>query len=225
MAVTVQEMLDRSAVLLNDASKTQYTYAVQLPYFNMAQDDLQEQMELNNVPATNQRSSSIVVAAAVTAISFTTVPALPAGLIEIQELSERLNGTSVDFDHMTRREFLPSIVEQTESLIWWTWQDQEIRFVGATTPRQLLLNYIESKLPVVTSTATSITLINARSFLQYRTAALCAEYIGENVTRASSLNANAGIALDTFLGIDTKGRQAISARRRPFMSNYKNRGY
>ncbi len=218
----VADILDRSAVLLNDSAKTQYTYAVQLPFYNMAQDDLQEQMELNNVPVTNELSTAIVVAAGTVVVTSATYP---ADLIEIQRISERLNGSAEDYVLMSRREFLPPFVEQTESLIWWTWQNQEIRFIGATTPRQLLLGYIASRLPVVTSTATSITLINARSFLQYRTAALCAEFIGENKTRADDLNSNAGISLSNFLGINTKGRQSIAVRRRPFMMAYKNRGY
>ncbi len=225
-APTVADILDRSAALLNDSAKTQYTYAAQLPFYNMAQDDLQEQMELNNVPVTNEVApTTLIVAAGVVTISFSTSPALPADLIEIQRISERLNGAAEDYTLMTRREFLPPFVEQTESLIWWVWQNQELRFIGATTPRQLLMGYIASRLPVVTSTATSISLINARSFLQYRTAALCAEFIGENKTRADDLNGNAGTALGTFLGINTKGRQAIATRRRPFMMAYKNRGY
>lgn len=226
MATTVGALLDNSAVLLNDSAKSVYTYAVQLPFFNMAQKELQELMEQNNVPATNEVApTTLIVAVGVVAISFSTVPALPADLIEIQQLSERLNGAAEDYIPMTRREFLPTLVEQTESLIWWAWQNQELRFLGATTPRQLQLNYIASRLPVVTSTATSITLINADSFLQYRTAALCSQFVGENKTRADDLNAFAGAAADRFLGIDTKGRQAIAVRRRPFMASYKNRGY
>jgi hypothetical protein len=226
MAVLVGDIIDASAALLNDVNKTQYTSAVQIPYFNMAQNDLQEQMELNNVPVTNEVApTTLIVAAGVTVISFSTNPALPVDLIEIQQISERLNGTTTDYDPMTRRDFLPPLVEQTESLIWWAWLNQELRFIGATTARQLQLNYIATRLPVITSTATPITLINARSFLQYRTAALCAEFIGENKVRADSLNSNAAIALDSFLGISTKGRQAIACRRRPFMAAYKNRGY
>jgi len=225
-APTVADILDTSAVLLNDAAKSQYTYAVQLPYYNMAQRDLEKKMELNNVPITNEVApTTLIVAVGVTALDFTTTPALPSDLIEIQQINERLNGSSEDYLPMTRREFLPPLVEQIESLLWWTWQNQQVRFLGATTARQLQLQYIANRLPKVTSTATSIALINAQSFLEYRTAALCAEFVGENPTRATSLNGNAAIAMDDFLGISIKGRQAIATRRRPFMAAYKNRGW
>ena len=220
---TVGALLDNSAVLLNDSAKTVFTYTAQLPYFNMAQGELAELMELNNVPATNKRSTSITVAPSVTIIDFTTTPALPSDLVEIQQISERQNGTTVDYIPMTRREFLPPFVNQLSSLLWWAWLDQQIQFIGATLEVQLMLDYIATKLPAATTTTSPITLINASSFLQYRTAGLCAEFIGENPERAASLNNFATMAADRFLGIDTKGRQAISTRRRPFMSGYKAR--
>lgn len=224
-APTVQDILDDSAVLLNDASKTVYSYTVQLPFYNIAQRDLEKKMELNNVPITNEVApTTLIVTAGVKVISFTTSPALPTDLVEVQGLLERLNGATEDYLPMTRREFLPGIVEITESLIWYTWINQELRFIGATTDRQLQLNYIANRLPKVTSTATTINMLNAQSFLEYRTAALCALFIGENKTRSDELNGYATIALDDVLGINTKGRQAIATRRRPFMSSYKSRG-
>lgn len=222
--MVVGDVIDASAVLLNDSAKAVFTVAAQLPYYNIAQDELQEIMELNNVPVTNETSTAITVTAGVTTISFTTSPALPTTLIEIQKISERLALATEDYLPMTRCEFLPTLVEQTTSLIWWAWIDQELRFIGALTDRQLQINYIASRLPSATTTTTPITLINAKSFLSYRTAGLCAEFIGENKDRADSLNTDASLALDRFLGINTKGRQAIATRRRPFLAAYKTRG-
>lgn len=222
--MVVGDVIDASAVLLNDSAKAVFTVAAQLPYYNIAQDELQEIMELNNVPVTNETSTAITVTAGVTTISFTTSPALPSTLIEIQKISERLALAAEDYLPMTRCEFLPTLVEQTTSLIWWAWIDQELRFIGALTDRQLQINYIASRLPAATTTTTPVTLINAKSFLSYRTAGLCAEFIGENKDRADSLNTDASLALDRFLGINTKGRQAIATRRRPFLAAYKTRG-
>jgi hypothetical protein len=50
-------------------------------------------------------------------------------------------------------------------------------------------------------------------------------FIGENETRAGSLEMLATQALDRELGIPIKGRQAIVTRRQPFMGSYKGRGY
>jgi|SRR5882724_10444419 len=223
MAVTVQNVLDLSASYLNDAGLAQYTYVAQLPFFNEAQDRLGQLMEQNNIPATNKRSTSITVAATVVTIDFSTVPALPSDLVEIQQISERQNGTAVDYIPMTRREFLPPIVEQIDQLIWWAWMDQQIKFIGAVLDVQLQLDYIATKLPAVTTTTTPITLINAKSYLALKTASLCAFFLGENKDRSDELNEQAEVQANIFLGIGTKGRQAIQIRRRPFMAAYKAR--
>ena len=223
MAVTVKDVLDLSSNYLNDAGLAQYTYVAQLPFFNEAQDKLGQLMELNNVPATNKRSTSITVAPGVLIIDFTTAPALPSDLVEIQQISERQNGTAVDFIPMTRREFLPPFVNQIDSLIWWAWKDQQIEFIGSTIAAQLMIDYIATKLPAATSTTSPITLINAKSYLACKTAALCAQFLGENIDRANELNGDAQVASDIFLGINTKGRQATATRRRPFMAAYKSR--
>jgi hypothetical protein len=220
---TVSTVLDLSANYLNDAGLTQYTYVAQLPFFNEAQRRLAQLMESNNVPATNKRSTTITVAPSVLAIDFTTTPALPTDLIEIQELYERQNGTSVDYIPMTRREFLPPFVNQIDQLIWWTWADQGIRFIGALQTVQLMIDYIANKLPTVTTTTAPITLINAESYLSLKTASLCAFFLGENKDRSDELDVQADVQANIFLNISTKGRQAIATRRRPFMAAYKAR--
>ena len=215
------DVMDRAAVLYNDAAKSIVTYAVQIPYVNVALDELQETMELNNVPMTNEVSSILAVTVGITDIGGSTGPALPADLIEIQGAYERMTGSNEDFQIMSKVEFLPPFVVTVEALIYWAWTDQTIQFLGATTNRDVRLNYIGAVLAPITASSTPITLFNAKSFLAYRTAALLSEFVGENKTRADELNSFAGAALDRFLGINTKGRQSIATRRRPFMSSYK----
>ena len=223
--MTAADPMDLAASLLNDTAKSIYTYAVQIPYLNMALNELQEMLELNNVPMTNEVSTAIPITTVMTDIGGSTGPALPTDLIEIQQLEERLTGTLDPFIPMTRFEFLPMITVLTSSLMYWTWQKQIIQFIGANTNRDVKINYIGAVLPPVTVSTTPIALFNSKSFLAYRTAALCAEFIGENKTRADSLNADAGLAMDRLIGISTKGRQAIPIRHRPFMAAYKQRGY
>jgi hypothetical protein len=218
---TVSTVLDLSANYLNDAGLSQYTYVAQLPFFNEAQRRLAQLMEANNVPATNKRSVAITVAPSVSVISFTTTPALPSDLIEIQQISERQNGTAVDYIPMTRREFLPPSVNQIDQLVWWAWMEQAINFIGALQTVQLMIDYIANKLPTATTTSSPITLINADSYLSLKTASLCAFFLGENKDRSDELDQQAGVQADIFLNISTKGRQAIATRRRPFMASYK----
>lgn len=224
MSIITANIFDRVAALLNDSNLQIFTYAAQLPYLNVAIDELAEEMEQNNVEATTTKSSTLTITTGTTVISATSTPAYPSDLINIQTIWEKLSGSDTEsYAQLTKVEFLPPYLQPVDSLIFWTWQEQEIRFVGATSDRDVMLQYIARTLNQVTQVDGSdiITLINAQSFLSYRTAALCANYIGENATRSTELNTFAQAALNRFLNIDAKGRQVISTRRRPFRARFK----
>jgi hypothetical protein len=222
--MVAKEIMDSSAALLNDINLTVYTYAKQVPFLNIALDDLQEVLQANNVAITNKTDTEIVVNAGVLTIGGGGGdPALPNGLIEIQRLWERLNGSSSNYIPMVRKEFLPLLVTQTSSLIYWAWMDQVIKFIGATTDRQIRIDFISDVIPKIADENDNIDIIGSQSFLTYRTASLCAQYLGENETRANLLNGEANSSIDKLLSINTKGRQAITTRRRPFMAGYKSR--
>src|SRR4051812_41365291 len=91
------EVMDRSAALMNDPARTDYTYAVQLPYLNMAIDELIEALEEGNSSPTNQTSATIVVPVGINKLSpeeSATPPYYPNDLVEIQEVLERASGSN-----------------------------------------------------------------------------------------------------------------------------------
>jgi hypothetical protein len=226
--VVVSDVLDLSASLMNDSGKQVFTYAAQLPYFNIALQDLQTKLELNEIGVTELTATSITVNAGVTAITAntTTGPQYPTDLIEIQQLWERLHGSSDPFVPMFKRDYLPHYLDNipVTDLIYWAWLNQEIQFIGATTPRDVKLDYIRQYFANTVSTTTAtIDIINSRTFLMYRTASLIARYIGENPTRADSLNGEAGDAMETLLSLNVKGKQDVQIRRKPFLGGYKMR--
>lgn len=218
------EVFDRVAVLLNDVNKDLFTNAQQLPYLNIAIDDLVEEMEQNNVPTTNKKSGVIQIKAGVLGIGIdSSTPNLPNDLVEIQKLMERQSGTNNDFIDMTRFEFLPEVVAQTTFLMYWSWIEQVIRFVGATSDIDVKIEYISRIVIPVVNANSLINVINSKSYLAYRTAALCSEFVGENPTRALDLNEQAELAKIRFINLSTKGRQVMATRRRPFMASFKSR--
>jgi hypothetical protein len=224
MAFPSSVAMDRAAALLNDAALSDYTYAAQLPYFKIAYDELKEFLEESNVPITNKLTSpAITIAAGVTTITFATTPALPADLIEPFSVYERTPGSSEDFAEMRKVDYLENRRTQLNSLESWTWQGQAINFIGASTSREIKIEYLADTLGTITDSSTVINVLNAQNFLAFRTAALCCEFIGENPNRAASLNAMASGTLDRVLNITIKNRQGMPARRRPFMAAYKTR--
>jgi hypothetical protein len=218
-------VMDGAAVLLNDTQKQIYNYTAQIPFLNMALHELQEMFQLDEIPITDTTSAIINVPIGYDHIAFNNGanPTLPSDLIEPDILWESIAGNS-SYYQMKRVAFLPQNFPYTSRFIVYTWASQEIRFIASNQSNDVKIDYIRDLFAPVVDGNSLINVINAGSFLQFRTASLCAEFIGENKTRADSLNQDAGIAVDRSLGIGNKGKQYISTRRRPFRSTFKARG-
>jgi len=221
-------VMDRAASLMNDTAQTVYHDTAQLPYINMAMQELQEHFELNAIPVTQTVSAVINMPAGSTSITYDAVgsPKLPDDMIEPSQLWERPEGIE-PFIPMTRREYLPHNLEGTEigQFVYYAWQSQEIRVLEASRDNDIKIDYVRYLFTEITGPGTSINIINAASFLEYRTAGLLAEFIERNLTSANALNAYAVLALDRVTGIGIKGKQTIQTRRRPFRAGYKRRGW
>lgn len=227
-SLTAGEVMDRSAALMNDPDKTDYTYMAQLPYLNMAIDELVESLEESNSSPTNMTSPPIIIPVGTSKITppeHIDTPHYPADLIEVQGIGERGLGSLDPFIPLGRRDFLQAF-PTSQSLIFWFWEDQTIKFNpnGALGPREIQIQYVRQPFTLAASEFSVIGVINARSYLSYKTAALCAFYIGENPTRAEGLNDQAEQALERLSGINNKGRQFTMTRHRPFRAAYKARG-
>lgn len=232
-----QDVMLKVAALCNDQGlanggvPTLFTFSVQLPYLNMALAELRETLEQFTIQKANKTTTNLVVIAGITSLPqydpLNPPPnSLPKDLIAPQRLWERTNElTAEDYIDMQQVEFLPPYNTKTTDLVYWTYQDEGLFFIGATSDRQLRLDYIADTLPPIIDPTDSINVINAQSFLNYRTGALCAEFIGENPTRAQSLNGDAQLAMDRFLQIDVKDKQGMPTRRRPFQAGFRGRGY
>lgn len=229
--VTAGEVLDRVAILLNDPAKTDYTYAAMLPYLNIAIDELLENLEESNAPSTNNASTlftTIILEIGQNRINppeHEQGPRYTGDMVEIQEIGERTAGSNDPFIRMDKKELIRSF-PPTSSLLVWSWERNIIRFNpnGATSRREIEIRYITFAAGLVAGELSIIPIINSRSFLAFKTAALCAFYIGENDTRAGVLEGMAAKALERIEGISNKGKQQIMTRHRPFRAAYKSRG-
>jgi hypothetical protein len=219
--MTAGQIMDFSAAMLNDPLKKLFTYNKQLPYLQIALQELKEECEIANIPNTNKVSAPLTVSPAMRDIGGPTGPPLPTDLIEPLSLWERQSGTVNDFTLMTKREFLPETQGSTAEFMYWTWNQQMIEFIKATGPRDVKIHYTSSPVDVITDDRSQVVMINCATFLEYRTAALVARFVGQNKTRADELDSFAVGGLERALGIDTKGKQAIATRRRPFRAAFK----
>ncbi len=217
------------SVLMNDSSQTQYTNTVCLPFLNLSLDELQETFELNSIPVTNETSTAITIPANTASVSPITVPALPTDLIEIQQLWESPTGLN-QWTPMDKKEFIPHYLEDNTTIsqfLIWAWEQGAIRLIPANSIIDLKLDYTASMFatPILAGAINvDLPFTNVKTYLEYKTAALCALFIAENPDRAQALDGLAGTALSRSLGIPIKGAQSIVTRRRPFRASFKRRG-
>lgn len=215
------QVMSGAALLLNDPQLTDYTYAVQLPYLNMAIYELNEHLIESNVPVGNQTSEPILIPAGTNYIVN-----LPIYLAQIQQVGEREAGRGGAFIPLPRKEFAEGL-PITNSLLFWSWQNQRVNFNinGANTPMEVQLEYISVALKVAEDDKTVIGTTTATMYLIYKLAALLSMFVGENQTRASVLHEEAEKCLERIEGISNKDKQQIMTRHRPFRAAYKTRGW
>lgn len=230
---TPAQIISAVSALQNDTAQQRYTNVTCLPYLNLALDILQEIFELNSLPITNETSSPVITVPSGTSINTfvnqNTTPALPADLIEIQQLWESPTGLN-QWTPMTKKEFIPHYLEdgtQISRFLIWAWEKGSIVLLTANADNDLRMDYTASMFttPILISAIDDdLQFTNIKTYLEFETAALCAMFIGEDEKRSLMLSGLAADALSRALGIPIKGMQSITTRRRPFRSGWKRRG-
>lgn len=220
------EVMDSTAAVLNDIDKTVYDYDTQIPYLKLALQELSELFQLNSLPDVENTSVEIPIAANTTRLQFNANGnvRLPDNLIEILKIWERATNT-VGWVPMTRKDFVPIAYSgiQTPMLQFWTWQQNELKFLPATGNNEIKIEYIGSLFPKYLRADTILPVQNAFGYLSYKTAELISDQIEHNDARAQSNGGRALLSLDRIQGIKVKSKQSIMARRRPFRAGYKSR--
>ncbi len=223
------EIITTVASLMNDSAQSLYTNVACLPYLNLSLDELQEIYELNGLPVTNETSTAIKIPKGTNLLGFDTTPAMPSDLIEIQQLWESTSGLN-KWTPMIKKEIIPHYLEDNTTIsmfLIWAWEHGRINLVAANADNDIKIDYTASlfNTPIqIKDINVNLPFTNVKTYLEYKTAALCAMFIAENESRALALDSLIGSALSRALGIPVKGMQSIVTRRRPFRSSFKRKG-
>ncbi len=217
------------AGLMNDSSQSNYTNAACLPLFNLSLDELQELYELNDIPVTYETSAPIKIKAGIDRLGFDTIPAFPSDLIEIRQLWESPSGLN-QWTSIVKQDTIPHYLEDNTTIsqfLIWSYEHGRVHLIAANSDNDLKIDYLASlfNTPIlIKDINVNLPFTNVKTYLEYKTAALCAMFIAENPERANALDSLAGTALSRALGIPIKGMQSVVTRRRPFRHSFKNRG-
>lgn len=222
------EIITAVAALMNDAQQTVYTNAACLPYLNLSLDELQELFEQNDIPITNETSTSILIKSGIDRLGHDTNPALPSDLIEIKQLWESPAGLE-QWTPVVKKDTIPHYLQNTTTIsqfLIWVLEKGRIRLIPANADNDLKIDYISSMFntPIlIANIDVNLPFTNIKTYLEYKTAALCAMFIAENESRAVALDSLTSTALNRAMGIPIKGMQTIITRRRPFRAAFKTR--
>lgn len=211
MAITAATILTGVKPLLNDPQGIIYSDAALLPLLSKAYKELQARLSRAGMGVSKEVSAVVPVNTGVVALGDGS--GLPSGFLYPIELKEAARGAPLkEFFLMTESSW-EETTEMVAELQTWSWREEEIKFKGAMTNRDILIRFMKG-LTEVTATTTPIVILNSELFLEARTASIAAAVLGENYTRAQVLNADAEQWYDVLVGTLVKRGQRIPTRRR-----------
>jgi hypothetical protein len=195
--------------LLNDRSAQIYTNDVLLPYIQLAYGEAHKQLAVNGIGAVKEISAVIPVDVSMKAITIDEINDMQLPI----SLSERGAGET-SYSPMYPRTW-ESTTEPGPILGSWTWRENEIKLIGASAPREVLVKYLKG-FPTLINDNSPILINSSLEFLAYRAASLASRYIGGNIGRADALDIDAGRILPVMIATEIKNTQSMPRRRRPF---------
>lgn len=215
---TAADVMDDSAVLLNDAGQSLYDYTVQLPFLRMVMRDIEQELDLAGFQLNMISEYTVVVSANATTITY------PDNFFIPISISERKSGSTDAYVPMKQVNDVNGLglAQAGASLIYWDWRHNCLNVYGATEDRQIRLLYWRFLTEFIDEDSIG-DIRGGRNMLSYFTAAMCARFIGQNKDLSQDLRALGGDASERFLHQVAKSNQAKRVRRKPFRVGY--RGY
>lgn len=213
MALASDVMVE-AAAMCGDRNQVLYTNDKLLPLLKRASRDLSMSLALDGIPAVEKEHTSNTIAAGITEH-----PNPPNDLGVPIKLWERPDGSTSDLDWvpMTQEDWDPADPQMPE-LRFWKFQDEKIKFLGATAATKVKMLYNANLAAIVDGNST-IPVVNSEHFLSAKTASYAARFIGKNVSLGAELNGEAQQALDLLLGIRIKEDQNVVLRMKPYSMN------
>lgn len=172
MSVQASVVLATARTLLNDDAATNWTDAALIPKLQQAHKELQIKLRRAAAPVMKNQYTEVLAASAT---GFVTPPADLVAPIQLWETSS--GGAVNTYALMTEADPLPNVVPTT-TLIWWSWRDEFVTFIGSSAIRQVLMLYWKS-LALPAANTDLIGFINGELYLAPRTAALAAGSVGQ----------------------------------------------
>jgi hypothetical protein len=199
---------------LNDTAAAVFTNAALLPIINAKYRDLQDMLVENDVPVFTEKNTVITVPAlAVSIPPGGGAGQLPTNFVEPIKLYERAVGQGEDqWVPMSEKQFEPNALKDT-MLLYWVYREEEIKLVGATSIREVLLWYVKS-LAALAAITDNVAIGNSQTYMAAAVAAQAALTIGHNPSLAANLQLLANKHWESLLNRATRKNQSLVIRKK-----------
>ena len=208
--MTADDIITDAAVLLNDREQVQWSDTDLLPFVQKAYREFSIRSRELGIQSMLEISAKVEIPTSKTSITTSDILDLSYPI----QVLEREDGSSDLYSPMTELQWEPQ-QEKAQSLDYWIWREDEIKFLGATTAREVIVHY-KKNVTEISSIATPIAIIDSRLFLAARAAALASALAGGNMERASILNMDAENALQSFFNSQVKSKQGNAIRHKAY---------
>lgn len=209
---TVKDALNIARTVLGDDMGSKWGDGVLMPKIIQAHGELVAKLALNGLPVSYETTARVsVVALAVTLT-------LPTDLIQPIALYELGPTDAVELASlMGKVAFLP-YWPQADTLRVWAWAEQEIKFLGATANRDVIMKYIKGH-TAPTKVTDTLVFNQSEIFLGPRVAALA--LFDKDKGAYEQANQMADANLSTV--VRTQIKAGLPVRRKPFGSTLRRR--
>lgn len=208
---TVNEILTRArTVYLNDPNGSQFDDTILLNYMKTAYDLLQSKMEVNDLSVKYSVFQKTVKA------GDTDIGQLPPDFVWPLNLEERLAGSSDGFSPMIQRSAEPTGAAKVDTLLYWSFRLNGIKFIGALTDREVLLTYL-SLFPEIGSISDNV-FVSALPYLSAKISELAHRFISQNVELANYCKEIAEGEMSNLIRNYVKRSQAVPSSPVPYIN-------
>jgi hypothetical protein len=217
MNATVKDALVIARSLLMDDIGSIWTDAVLFPKVKQAHQELVAKLNLNGIAVQIQTTVRITIPIGQLNMGVTG----PTDIIRVIEIHELATGDPIENAiRMTKQDFMPYVPQDT-TLRYWTYNLEQVQFLGATTSRDIIMHYLRQPAPPIEVNST-LDFDMSEIYIGPRVAALSVATKDPNLFSMTNQIAEENLSL--LVRTQVKGDQSLPVRRRPF-SYMRRRGY
>jgi hypothetical protein len=178
MSVPLSQVLASTRTYLNDDNSTSWTDPVLIPKIQEAHRELQSQLWTIGSPILREQSSTLAIPSNATQTNVTALnpTGFPTDMLNPTAVWEAASSPTT-WTQMTENFYIPIGYTAAATLVYWSWQEENLIVAPCTAARSIVIQYRRS-IPIPAVGTDLIGILFGESYLAPRAAAICAGAVG-----------------------------------------------